>query len=125
MREALGDEEWLVVLAVGTTTPFESAQPLVQALGTRAFTLVDVTVRDASTLSEGERLWVRGIGCWESNANSSHRNSLLRYGPYSLGPSTSGNLCKLVLVLTELIERFSPRTGSEQVPILDYLQKLS
>jgi putative nucleotide binding protein len=64
MHAAITDEEWLVVLAIGTTTPFESAQPLVQAVGTMTFTLVDVTVTDASELDRGDRLYV-GPGAWD------------------------------------------------------------
>lgn len=64
MHAVIVDEEWLVVLAVGTTTPFESAQPLVQAVATMSFALVDVTVTDASTLDRGDRLYV-GPGAWD------------------------------------------------------------
>jgi putative nucleotide binding protein len=64
MHAAIADEEWLVVLAVGTTTPFESAQPLVQAVATTSFALVDVIVTDASALDRGDRLYV-GPGAWD------------------------------------------------------------
>jgi putative nucleotide binding protein len=64
MGRVLGDEEWLVVLGVGTTTPFESPQPVVQAVGATRFALVDVTVTDASALDAGDRLYV-GPGAWE------------------------------------------------------------
>jgi predicted nucleic acid-binding OB-fold protein len=58
------DDDWLVVLAVGTTTPFESSQPLVQAIATTTFTMIDVTVTDASDLAQGDRLYV-GPGMWD------------------------------------------------------------
>jgi putative nucleotide binding protein len=58
------DDDWLVVLAVGTTTPFESVHPLVQVVGTTTFALVDVTVTDASDLTQGDRLYV-GPGRWD------------------------------------------------------------
>jgi predicted nucleic acid-binding OB-fold protein len=64
MHAAIADEEWLVVLAVGTTTPFESAQPLVQAVATTSFALVDVIVTDASALNRGDRLYI-GPGAWD------------------------------------------------------------
>jgi putative nucleotide binding protein len=64
MHTAIADEEWLVVLGVGTTTPFESAQPLVQAVATTSFALVDVIVTDASALDRGDRLYV-GPGAWD------------------------------------------------------------
>jgi putative nucleotide binding protein len=64
MHAAIVDDDWLVVLTVGTTTPFESAQPLVQAVATTSFALVDVTVTDASALDRGDRLYV-GPGAWE------------------------------------------------------------
>lgn len=64
MHAAIADEEWLVVCAVGTTTPFESAHPLVQAVGTTTFALVDVTVTDTSALDQGDRLYV-GPGTWD------------------------------------------------------------
>jgi putative nucleotide binding protein len=63
MRGVTGDE-WLVVLGVGKSTPFESAQPLVQALGTTTFALVDVTVTETSDLAQGERLYI-GPGAWD------------------------------------------------------------
>jgi putative nucleotide binding protein len=64
MQAVTADDDWLVVLAVGTTTPFASAQPLVQAVGTTTFTLVDVTVTDASELDQGDRLYI-GPGAWD------------------------------------------------------------
>lgn len=64
MHAAIADEEWLVVLAVGTTTPFECAEPLVQAVATTSFALVDVTVTDASVLDQDDRLYV-GPGAWD------------------------------------------------------------
>ena len=64
MQETIADDDWLVVLAIGTTTPFESAHPLVQAVATTSFALVDVIVTDASALDRGDRLYV-GPGAWE------------------------------------------------------------
>jgi putative nucleotide binding protein len=64
MHAAIADDDWLVVLAVGTTTPFASAQPLVQAVATTSFALVDVTVTDATDRAQGDRLYV-GPGRWD------------------------------------------------------------
>jgi putative nucleotide binding protein len=64
MQEVIEADDWLLVLAVGTTTPFESPQPLVQAVGTTTFALVDVTVTDASALDRDDRLYV-GPGAWD------------------------------------------------------------
>jgi putative nucleotide binding protein len=64
MHAAIADDDWLVVLGVGTTTPFASAQPPVQAVATTSFALVDVTVTDATDRAQGDRLYV-GPGRWE------------------------------------------------------------
>lgn len=80
MEGARGDEEWLVVLGMGTTTLFESAQPLVQAVGATTFALVDVTVTDASTLAHGDRLYV-GPGTWERVVGIERRLTTEELGP--------------------------------------------
>lgn len=64
MRGDTGDEEWLMVLAVGTTTPVDGTQALVQGLGTTTFPLLDVAVSDASALSWGDRVYI-GPGTWD------------------------------------------------------------
>lgn len=81
MEGARADEEWLVVLDVGTTTPFESAQPLVQAVGTTTFALVDVTVTGAPDLAQGDRLYV-GPGTWERVVGIEHRLIASGYSMY-------------------------------------------
>lgn len=63
MRKAVHNEEWIVVLTQRPSKPTASSKPLVEAVGTRQFTLVAVVIAEPTEVSWGKRLYV-GPGTW-------------------------------------------------------------
>jgi putative nucleotide binding protein len=64
MESDYQNEEWLTVVATGSTAPTHSAGQLVQGVGNIGFPLLEVVVSDTVSLSVGDQLYI-GPGTWD------------------------------------------------------------